>query len=107
MVHLASDSFHYRLNDRCKIKMRRFATEQWPDTIGKKISNDLPLKVNVTENVLIYVAISRHCRFKSVVFAKVYPSGYGKIVTCLPRLRTYNHSKVTLSCQVVRVSAMF
>jgi len=46
VVHLASDSFHYRFNDRCKIHMRRFATEQWPDTIGKRVSNDLPLKVS-------------------------------------------------------------
>ena len=46
VVHLASDSFHYRFNDRCKIHMRRFATEQWPDTIGKKVSSDLPLKVS-------------------------------------------------------------
>ena len=45
VVYLASESFHYRFNDRCDIHMRRFATEQWPDTIGKRVSNDLPLKV--------------------------------------------------------------
>lgn len=45
VVYLASESFHYRFNDRCNIHLRRFATEQWPDTIGKRVSNDLPLKV--------------------------------------------------------------
>ena len=45
VVYLASESFHYRFGDRWKIGLRRFATEQWPDTIGRKVSNDLPLKV--------------------------------------------------------------
>ena len=46
VVKLASDSFHYHFSDRCKIRMRRFATDQWPDSLGKKICNDLPRKVN-------------------------------------------------------------
>ena len=45
VVHLASEVFHYHANDRMKIRMRRFATEQWPTTIGKRVSQDLPLKV--------------------------------------------------------------
>ena len=46
VVYLASASFHYRFNDRWKTKVRQFATEQWPDTIGKRISSGLPLKVS-------------------------------------------------------------
>lgn len=46
VVHLASESFHYHKADRMRIKMRRFATEQWPDTIGRKLSTGLPLKVS-------------------------------------------------------------
>lgn len=45
VVKLASDSFHYHFSDRCKIRLRRFATDQWPDSLGKKICNDLPRKV--------------------------------------------------------------
>lgn len=45
VVHLASEVFHYHANDRMKIRMRKFATEQWPDSIGKRVSQDLPLKV--------------------------------------------------------------
>ena len=45
VVHLASEAFHYHANDRMKIRMRKFATEQWPDSIGKRVSQDLPLKV--------------------------------------------------------------
>ncbi|XP_064382923.1 phosphatidylinositol 4-kinase type 2-beta-like [Halichondria panicea] len=45
VVYLGSESFHYRFNDRWKTSVRRFATEQWPDTIGKRVSSGLPLKV--------------------------------------------------------------
>lgn len=45
VVHLASEAFHYHANDMMKIRMRRFATEQWPESIGKRVSQDLPLKV--------------------------------------------------------------
>lgn len=43
---MASESFHYRLADRQRIRLRKFATEQWPDGIGRRITNDLPLKVS-------------------------------------------------------------
>ena len=46
VVYFASETFHYHKADRMRIKMRRFATEQWPDTIGKKVSSGLPLKVS-------------------------------------------------------------
>ena len=51
IVHLASEAFHYHANDRMKIRMRKFATEQWPDSIGKRVSQDLPLKVSHTYHV--------------------------------------------------------
>lgn len=51
IVHLASEVFHYHANDRMKIRMRKFATEQWPDSIGKRVSQDLPLKVSPTYHV--------------------------------------------------------
>ena len=51
VVYLASETFHYRSNDRMKIKMRKFATEQWPDGIGRIITNDLPLKVSITFSI--------------------------------------------------------
>jgi hypothetical protein len=46
VVYFASETFHYHKADRMRIKMRRFATEQWPDTIGKKVSSGLPLKAS-------------------------------------------------------------
>ena len=46
VVYFASETFHYHKADRMRIKMRKFATEQWPDTIGKKVSSGLPLKVS-------------------------------------------------------------
>ena len=46
VVYFASETFHYHKADRMRIKMRRFATEQWPDTIGRKVSSGLPLKVS-------------------------------------------------------------
>ena len=57
VVHLASEAFHYHANDRMKIRMRRFATEQWPDTIGKRVSQDLPLKVyhRLASSILICI----------------------------------------------------
>lgn len=45
VVYLASETFHYHFYNRMKIMCRTFATEQWPDGIGRKVSKDLPLKV--------------------------------------------------------------
>ena len=45
---MASEAFHYHFYNRVEISCRRFATDQWPDGIGKKISKDLPLKVSAS-----------------------------------------------------------
>ena len=45
MVYLAADTFNYTFRDRCAMRMRRFATEQWPDSVGKRINAGLPKKV--------------------------------------------------------------
>lgn len=45
VVYLAAETFHYRFADRMTIRLRRYATEQWPGGIGQIISRDLPLKV--------------------------------------------------------------
>ncbi len=58
VVNLASPSFHYHLNDRCQVTMRRFATEVWPDTIGKRVSSDLPLKVTLTAESAICIPVA-------------------------------------------------
>ena len=57
VVKLASESFNYQFHDRMKIRFRRFATEQWPDGIGRRITNDLPFKVSVKYNVLPLVSL--------------------------------------------------
>ena len=45
MVYLAADTFNYTLRDRFGMRMRRFATEQWPDSVGKRVNAGLPKKV--------------------------------------------------------------
>ena len=45
VVYLAADSFNYTFRDRCAMRMRRFATEQWPDSVGKHVNAGLPKKV--------------------------------------------------------------
>ena len=45
MVYLAADTFNYTFRDRCAMRMRRFATEQWPDSVGKRVNAGLPKKV--------------------------------------------------------------
>lgn len=45
VVYLTSHSFYYPCNDRCNTQIRRFFTELWPDTCGKRFSGELPLKV--------------------------------------------------------------
>lgn len=45
VVYLAADTFNYTFRDRCAMRMRRFATEQWPDSVGKRVNAGLPKKV--------------------------------------------------------------
>ena len=45
VVYLASESFHYHLLDRWSVWIKRLLADLWPDSFGKKLSTDLPLKV--------------------------------------------------------------
>lgn len=45
VVYLASQSFHYRRAERWQQRMKQAATEQFPDTIGKRIKVGLRPKV--------------------------------------------------------------
>ena len=45
VVALASDTFNYTKFDRAKAKSVKFATERFPDTLGKKMKQGLPPKV--------------------------------------------------------------
>ena len=77
MVYLAADTFHYRFGDRTKTRLRRYATEQWPDGIGRRITKDLPLKVR-----RVWAAKNSPTRFKMVfVTLNLLPSQVGSLQT--------------------------
>ena len=46
MVALASETFNYTAIDKAKAKSVKFATERFPDTLGKNMKAGLPPKVN-------------------------------------------------------------
>ena len=52
MVYLAADTFNYTFRDRFGMRMRRFATEQWPDSVGKRVNAGLPKKVRMDNLIL-------------------------------------------------------
>ncbi|XP_065649172.1 phosphatidylinositol 4-kinase type 2-alpha isoform X1 [Hydra vulgaris] len=45
VVRLASSTFNYNTYDRAKARSKRFATERFPDTIGKHVRAGLPPKI--------------------------------------------------------------
>ncbi|XP_015776911.1 PREDICTED: phosphatidylinositol 4-kinase type 2-beta-like [Acropora digitifera] len=45
VVRLASDTFNYTAFDRAKARSKKFATERFPDTLGKHVKAGLPPKV--------------------------------------------------------------
>ena len=45
VVRLASSTFNYNTYDRAKARSKQFATERFPDTIGKHVRAGLPPKV--------------------------------------------------------------
>lgn len=45
VVRLASDTFNYTAFDRAKARSKRFATERFPDTLGKHVKAGLPPKL--------------------------------------------------------------
>lgn len=44
-MRLASDTFNYTAFDRAKARSKKFATERFPDTLGKHVKAGLPPKV--------------------------------------------------------------
>ena len=46
MVALASETFNYTPIDKAKAKSVKFATERFPDTLGKNMKAGLPPKVS-------------------------------------------------------------
>ena len=45
VVRLASPTFNYTAFDRAKARSKKFATERFPDTLGKHVKAGLPAKV--------------------------------------------------------------
>ena len=45
VVALASETFNYSAIDKAKARSVKFATERFPDTLGKKMKGGLPLKI--------------------------------------------------------------
>ncbi|KAL9982340.1 hypothetical protein ACROYT_G004370 [Oculina patagonica] len=45
VVRLASDTFNYTAFDRAKARSKKFATERFPDTLGKHVKAGLPPKL--------------------------------------------------------------
>ena len=52
--------------------MRRFATEQWPDTIGRKVSTGLPLKVSLGVEFIVTALFNSRVVCMSVVHWREY-----------------------------------
>lgn len=46
VVRLASETFNYTAFDRAKARSKKFATERFPDTLGKHVKAGLPPKVS-------------------------------------------------------------
>ena len=47
VVRLASPTFNYTAFDRAKARSKKFATERFPDTLGKHVKAGLPAKVRI------------------------------------------------------------
>ena len=47
VIKLVSPTFNYNAYDRAKARSKQFATERFPDTIGKHMRAGLPPKVNI------------------------------------------------------------
>ena len=57
VVRLASETFNYTAFDRAKARSKKFATERFPDSIGKHLRAGLPLKVNVVTMIMNYFTV--------------------------------------------------
>ena len=52
VVALASETFNYTAIDKAKARSVKFATERFPDTLGKNMRAGLPPKVRSCMHVL-------------------------------------------------------
>ena len=59
-MRLASDTFNYTAFDRAKARSKKFATERFPDTLGKHVKAGLPPKVWY----IYYLKLINSCLFE-------------------------------------------
>lgn len=59
VVRLASDTFNYTPFDRAKARSKKFATERFPDSLGKHVKAGLPPKVfTVVCQVFYFIVVT-------------------------------------------------